>query len=180
MLGLAVTGEWFNAGFEKAVDDARWEAILRPHTFVQDWADPAHAAWSEAPTSPCAARAGAPDRVLLVVANWDYPSAEAWVDTLNRATATLTTKYPGVKRIELLTMIRGPGNVSCGDPKSVVLPFVDEAVAQVTAERPELLRAGPRFEVPSCDLFTKGGPHFTPEGGARAAKLVAEHYRGDP
>jgi hypothetical protein len=180
VLGLAVTGEWFDAGFENVVEDARWEAISRPHTFVQDWADPAHAAWTEAPASPCATRADAPDRVLLVVANWDYSSVEEWIDALNRATTTLIGKYPGVKRVELLTMVRAPGNVSYGDPKSVVLPFVDEAIARVSAKRPELLRAGPKFEVPSCELFTKGGPHFTPEGGAAAAKLLGEHYRGDP
>jgi hypothetical protein len=56
VLGLAVTSEWYCAGFEDLVDDERWQAITKPHTFVENWADPEHAVWKELPQSPCAER----------------------------------------------------------------------------------------------------------------------------
>ena len=70
VLGLAVTSEWYRAGFEAFVDDDRWQASTRPHTFVNDWADPNHAVWKELPQSPCAEHWKDPDRVLFFAANY--------------------------------------------------------------------------------------------------------------
>jgi len=171
-----VTSEWFTPEFEKAVGDDRWQAIFRKHTFVQHWADPKHEAWAEPVVSPCGAHPEAPDRVLFVAANWDLKSADEWVGPLSQVVSTIKSKYPSVKQIELMTIVRPPGNVSCGDPKSAVAPFIDEAIAKVSSSFPDLVKAAPKFEAPSCDAFTKGGPHLTPEGGAGAGKIIAQHY----
>ncbi len=176
LLGIGVTKEWFTAGFEPAAGDERWEAILRGHTFVQHWADPAHEAWKEPLVSPCKAQADAPDRVVFVAANFEFKTKDEWVKALTDVVGTIRAKYPNVKAIDLMTMVRGPGGASCGDPKSVVLPVIDEAVDQVSKSFPGLVTATPRFEMKSCDVFTKGGPHFTPEGGAAAAKMIADYY----
>jgi len=178
VLGVTVTSEWFGAGFEQAVGDARWEAITRPHTSLREWADPANAVWSQPPVSPCASDANDPDRVLFTGMQWEYKTAAEWAASLSEVVNVIKTRYPAVRRIELLTMIRAPGNVSCGNDMSVVAPFVDEAMATVSARFPGLVAAGPRFEAPSCEAFKKGGPHFTPEGAAATAKVLATHYAG--
>jgi hypothetical protein len=178
VLGVTVTSEWFGAGFEQAVGDARWEAITRPHTSLREWSDPANAVWSQAPVSACASGPNDPDRVLFTGMQWEYKTAAEWVASLSDVVATIRARYPSVKHIELLTMIRAPGNVSCGNDMSVVPPFVDEAVAAVSAQYPGLVHPAPRFEAPSCQAFKKGGPHFTPEGAAAVAKVLAAHYAG--
>jgi hypothetical protein len=179
LLGVAVTGEWFGAGFESVVDGARWEALTRPHTSLAEWADPANPAWALPPASPCAERAADPDRVLLVGMQWEHTTAAQWVASLSAVVAVIRARYPHARSIDLLTMIRAPGNVSCGNPMSVVPPFVDEAVAAVSARDPGLVRAGPRLEAPGCDAFKKGGPHFTPEGAAAMARTAGAYYAAE-
>jgi hypothetical protein len=176
VLGVAVTAEWFGAGFETLVDDGRWEAITKPHTTLADWGDPASPVWSLAPVSPCVARAGDPDRVILTGMNWEYTGGAQWVASLSAAVDVLKAKFPHLRKIELLTMVRAPGNHSCGNPMSVVAPFIDEAILTVTGRYPNLVRVGPQFEVERCDLFKKGGPHFTDEGSAAVARLIGAHY----
>ena len=176
VLGLTVTNEWYSAGFEQLVTDGEWEAIVKPHTFVRDWADPNHAVWSEAALSPCAARAKSPDRVLFFAAGWKYKDEAEWKSGLTQAVATIRAKFPEARRIELLSMVRAPKNVSCGDPKSAVEPMVDSAIAAVAAGSDGVVQAGPKFEVADCSAFTKGGPHFSEEGGKAVAKLVSVHY----
>jgi hypothetical protein len=77
-------------------------------------------------------------------------------------------------------MVRGPKNTSCGDAKSVVEPFVEQAIEKISAQFSGLVRPGPRFEVPSCAAFEKGGPHFTAEGRVEVAKLIAARYVAQP
>jgi hypothetical protein len=59
----------------------------------------------------------------------------------------------------------------------VVEPFIDGAVAGVVAKYPGLVFAAPKVETPSCEIFTKGGPHFTPTGMSAAAKLYNASLR---
>lgn len=180
VLGLAVTEEWFSAGFEPAVGDAHWQAILRPHTFVEQWANPQDPVWSQAPLSPCEQRSTNPDRVVFFAADWKYKDEGEWITGLVTAVNAIRFKYPAARRIELLPMLRAPNNVSCGDPKSVVEPFVDQAIAKISAQFSGLVQPGPKFEVPSCAVFAKGGPHFTAEGRVEVAKLVAARYAPRP
>jgi hypothetical protein len=177
VMGVSVTGDWFGAGFESGNDDARWQAQTRHHGFVHFWADPKDAIWSEPVVSPCAKNSDKPDRVILTTVNWEYATTEEWVATITKAVKTLKDKWPGVKRIELLTIMRGPGNKTCGNDKmTVVQPILDEAQTKVAAAFPKLVTVGPKFEAPSCEVFTKGGPHYTPEGMAKAANVYASHY----
>jgi hypothetical protein len=176
VMGPSVTGDWFAAGFESGNDDARWQALTRTDAFVELWGDPKAPVWSEKVVSPCTKNSTRPDRVLLVGVNGQYTSADEWTAALTMAVKTIKAKYPGVKNIELLTTLRGPGNRSCGSPMTVVPPFVDEAVAKVAAAFPRLVTAGPKLEAPGCDVFAKGGPQFTPDGVARVANVYASHY----
>jgi hypothetical protein len=174
VMGVSVTGDWFGAGFEDGIDGSRWQALWRSHAFVELWADPASDLWSMKPSSPCALRSDNPDRVIFTGVNWEYKSLEAWEEKLSAVVATIRKKYPGVRRIDLLTMLRAPGNHSCGSEMTVVEPYVDDAVAAVAARFPGLVFAGPKVMAESCEVFTKGGPHFTDAGMAVVARL----YRG--
>jgi hypothetical protein len=176
VLGVAVTSEWFDAGFEHTVDDAHWEAITKPHTSLEQWADPNDAVWSLTPTSPCAEQAEEPDRVLFTAMNWEYTTAAEWETGLANAVRATLSRFPSVREIDLLTMIRAPGNTSCGNPMSVVQPFVDEAVQAVAAQFPERVRVGPKLEAPNCEVFKNGGPHFTDAGRGVMARQIGEYF----
>jgi hypothetical protein len=176
IMGVSVTGDWFGAGFEKAVDDKRFQAITRKHAFIELWGDPKNEIWSEPVASPCAEHASNPDRVVFTTVNWQFKTVDEWVDAMTKVVKVLQAKYSNLRRIELLTMLRAPGNKTCGNDMSVVAPAIDQAVAKVVAAFPTLVKPGPKLEAPSCDVFTKGGPHYTPEGMAAVAKVYAAHY----
>lgn len=173
VIGLTITAEWYGADFERIVPDARFQARTRPHTFVDQWADPAHAAWSEPVTSACAEHSTAPDRVVLFAANWSLKTQEDWTKVLEAFVTTATGRYPQLRELDLFTVLRGPQNQSCGDPKSVVDPMIDDAIAAVARAHPSLVHAAPKLEAPDCSVFEKGGPHFTADGRKRVAKLLA-------
>jgi hypothetical protein len=176
LIGVSTTGDWFGAGFEQGLDGNRWQARTRTHAFVEQWGDSRDPLWSVPVASPCARNAEAPDRVLFTGVSWELKTVEQWTAALEKVVQVLRGRDPGLRRIELLTMLRAPGNRSCGDDKSVVAPAIDQAVARVAAAHPGLVRAAPRFEAPSCAVFTKGGPHFTEAGMKAVAKLYAAHY----
>jgi hypothetical protein len=176
VMGVSVTGDWFGAGFESGNDDARWQALTRTHAFVELWGDPKDAVWQEKIVSPCAKKSDKPDRVIFMGVNWQFTTTEEWTAALTKAVKTIKAKYPGIKNIELLTMLRGPGNKTCGSPMTVVQPFIDEALTKVAAAFPRLVTIGPKLEAPSCDVFIKGGPHFTPDGMARVGNVYSAHY----
>jgi hypothetical protein len=180
VLGVGVTKEWFEAGFEQRVDDSRWEVIVKPHTSLKQWAEPDDPVWSLAPASPCTSHATDPDRVLFTGMEWSYTTAEEWVEQLSRVVNTLRARYPGLRRIDLLTMIRAPRNASCGNAMSTVQPFIDRAVETVSTRFGDLVRPGPKLEVKSCDVFKDGGPHFTAEGRAVVAQMIGDYYAREP
>ncbi|MES1187232.1 MAG: hypothetical protein ABUL60_25675 [Myxococcales bacterium] len=173
IIGLSVTAEWYGAGFEQLVDDARFQARTRPHTFVDQWADPTHVAWTEPLASPCVDGSANPDRVVLFAANWSLQSQADWTTVLEAFVATAKRRYPALKTLEIFTVLRGPKNQSCGDPKSTVDPMIDAAIAAVAAAHPHLVHAGAKVEASDCSVFEKGGPHFTPEGRKVVAQQLA-------
>jgi hypothetical protein len=176
IMGVSVTGDWYNAGFEDGVDNDRFQALWRKHAFIELWGDPKNELWAEKVTSPCKDRANNPDRVVFTGVNWEWKTLEQWTDAFSKVVKTISAKYPGVKRIDLITMLRAPKNVSCGDAKTVVAPYIDEAIAKVAAANPKLVVVGPKVETPSCNVFVKGGPHFSPEGMAEVAKIYAKAF----
>ena len=178
ILGVSVTGDWFGAGFEDGLDGARWQARSRTHAFVEQLADPASDLWSLPPASPCAQRSEDPDRVIFTAVNWDYTTRAEWEKALEAVVATLGVKRPGARRIEIMTMLRGPGNQTCGSVMTVVQPYVDEAIAAVVARHPGLVVAAPRVELESCAPFDKGGPHYTEAGKAAVAAAYRKALAG--
>ncbi len=173
ILGVSVTGDWFGAGFEKGIDEGRWQVRWRSKAFVELWADPASDLWTLPPQSPCTKRSDDPDRVIFTAVNWEWKTREEWESRLEAAVATIRAKRPGARRIELMTMLRAPGNQTCGSVMTVVQPYVDEAIVAVAARHPGLVTAAPKVSLKTCEPFLKGGPHYTDAGMA----VVAQAYR---
>jgi hypothetical protein len=114
---------------------------------------------------------------VLFAANWSLQSQTDWTKVLEAFVATAKQRYPALKSLEIFTVLRGPKNQSCGDPKSTVDPMIDAAIAAVAAAHPDLVRAGPRLEASDCSVFEKGGPHFTPEGRRVVAQQLATTFQ---
>jgi hypothetical protein len=183
LMGVSVTYDWFTSGFENGVDGSRWEAMAPSQalvSFIQMWNDPNNQLWSMAKISPCTQHPDAPDRVIFTGVNWDYTTADEWVPQLDKMVKTLQMKFPGVKEIDLMTMLRAPNNMSCGSTESVVQPFIDQAIATVAPKYPGLVEISPKFFAPSCTVFTGGGPHFTDMGKMTIAKLYSDYYSKEP
>ncbi|HXI60369.1 MAG TPA: hypothetical protein VNO55_30110, partial [Polyangia bacterium] len=177
--------DWFTGGFEMGagIDGAHWQG-LAPSTplmsFIQDWANPSSPLYNMAKLSPCTSGSTNPDRVILVGVNFSLKSAAEWLAQYDAAVKTIQAKYPGVKEIDLDTLIRGPGNKNCGGADAtsevVVQPFVDDAIAMAVAKYPNLVKAAPKLYVPSCSVFTGAGPHFTAAGVKVVAKVYSDYY----
>ena len=183
VMGVSVTGDWFSGGFETAVDDGRWQAVTLAHAYVDLWADATNTVWDTPVVSPCTQHADNPDRVLFTGVNWTYTTTAEWTTALKTVVANLKAKYSNLKHIELLTMLRSPGNKPCPDSvnqETVVQPVVDEAIAQVVAAYPGFVTAAPKFEAPNCDVFLLGGPHFMPDGQAAVATVDSAYSGKEP
>jgi hypothetical protein len=180
VIGVSVTGDWFTSGFETIVDSSRWQGLYQTHAFVELWADPANAVWSVPIVSPCTTKSGDPDRVVFTGVNWTYTTASEWTAAFTKVVENLKAKYPTLKRIDLMTMLRAPNNQSCGSTETVVQPFIDEAIANVVNAYPHFVTAAPKFFAPNCGVFTGGGPHYTAAGKAIVAKVYGDYYAHEP
>ncbi len=181
LIGINATAEWYGAGFETMVDNAKWQMVRVHSGFVDLWANPTAAAWNTGATSACATNSKTPDRVIFIGLRFEWTSKQQWVDALTAVVKNLKAKFPGLKRIELGTFVRGPGNKPCGSRpayRSTIHPSQDEAIAEVVATDTKLLRASPKFEVTACSDFTGNPPHFAGGGARNVAKVVGDYYTG--
>jgi hypothetical protein len=179
IIGINATAEWFSKGFEQLVDNAKWELIRVHSGFVTLWADPKSGAWNTGPTSACAKNATNPDRVIFVGLQFDFTTLEQWLPPLQATVKNLQAKYPGVKRIELATFVRAPGNKACPQApakRSTIAAAEDEAIEMVVKANPGLVIASPKFEALNCGEFSGNPPHPSASGGSAWAKRIAEHY----
>ncbi len=185
LTGPNVAGEWFDAGFETAVGNAKWQVKAPHHSFVEDWANPDHDVWLDSncqgtytnceTKSKC--EGATPDRVLFVTQQGDYlntPQA-TWESLINSAITTLKSKYPGLKRVELLTFVRSPEGENCGG-ETTVSPLLDAAQKAVADASAGFVTVGPHLTASACNLFS-GPPHMNAQGNAEIAAQLAGHYQ---
>ena len=161
-----------NAGFENGLDNGRWQVKWRKKAFIELWADPSNELWAVPVQSACTANADNPDRVIFTGVNWEQTAEPWWAEQLEKVLANIRQRTPA-SAINLMTMLRAPGNESCGNVISVVQPFVDQSIAGVVAKHPGLVFAAPKVFAPSCEVFTKGGPHYADSGVATVGQMPA-------
>lgn len=178
--GLQATGQWYAAGFEQdGVADDHWQAKTQHLAYIEKWADPAHTVWNQAITSPCAQGSDDPDRVVFVAFSPPSMTEPVWETALVADITTIKAKYPAVKEIDVMSMVRAPGNQLCpgnSDPLVRIEPYVDQAIAAAVARFPDLARVGPQIYAPSCDAFVANDTDLTPAGAAAVARMVATYF----
>jgi len=186
VIAMTLTREWYQAGFEQApgILDDRWQLKARQSGYITEWSNPNSAFWNEAAQSPCASGSATPDHVVITVLSWTPPCCTTqaqWEAQISAAVTTMKAKYAGLKRVDLMTVIRGPGNKSCPLPAAAgetvsMPPELDGAFAAVAAKSSGLVFVAPKFEAPSCEAFRGGGPHLTAAGNAAVAKAIGTHF----
>jgi hypothetical protein len=164
--------------------DGRWQLKARQSGYITEWSNPDSDFWNQPVQSPCANGSASPDHVVLTILSWRpacCTTQAEWEAQVTRAVTTLQARYPGVKRIDLMTVIRSPGNRPCPAPpvpgEYVAMPQeLDDGLAAVASRFPGLVFVAPRFEAPSCEAFQGGGPHLTATGNADVARAIAAHF----
>jgi hypothetical protein len=181
VMGLTLTRQWYEAGFEKGVTDAGWQLKAAQSAYVDEWAKADSPFWATPLISPCQTGSSAPDHVVFVVLSWTIMAQEAWEVAIRGAVTNIQSKYAGVRRIDLMTIIRGPANAACGDPnvyaESTHIPAaLDAALAAVAASSPNLVHVAPQFAVDVCSDFQGTGPHLTDAGNTKLAAKIAASF----
>jgi hypothetical protein len=192
-MGVAIVHEWYDHGFEDYVDNARWEEQAKHGQYLERWRDPNDEVWNEPIVSACATDSGNPDRILFQAVNWTYTTVDEWVDDLRKIVPLLQQKFSNLRRIDMFTLPRTPGNVPCAnlveqEPdektkdhriKRQVLPFVDEAIERIASEFPGLVGIAPRVFSPDCSVYLPLSAHWKEADFPRMAKLYGDIYAGE-
>ena len=183
---MTLTREWFEAGFQTnpGIVDARWQLKAREHGYITEWANPNSAFWNEMIESPCTNGSTNPDHVVLTVLSWApacCTTQPQWDAQITAAIDNFKAKYSALKRIDLMTVIRGPGNMLCPTPPAtdetiVIPPELDAALAAAATRFPNFVFVAPKFEAPNCAAFSGGGPHLTTAGNTAVAKMISAYF----
>lgn len=178
VIGLWVASQWWDT-FEKGVANDHWQFMFQHHGYLEMFADPASPYWSNAVSSKCTSLAATPDRVIFLPFSLSLLTLADWLTNLKQVVETMKGKFPGVKRIELMTTLRSPGNMPCDndtDPNTVVQPYVDQAVQMVADASGGLVTVGPKIELTSCSWWA-GGTDLTGDGNTGVGQLLSAYYQ---
>ena len=156
VLGIHTTSEWYAAGFETMVDDARWQVSgLEMAQF--EWKNAGFGGWNSAPGSPCAMNSKTPDRIVFTGVDSGSTTVDQFLPQYDSVINIIKTKFPSVKRIDLMTLARAPGDVECKGANrsgsSWIRPGQDQAIAMEVMKNPGFVFATPKFEVKACSDF---------------------------
>jgi len=178
ILGIQTTHEWFG-GFEKVVDTTRWELKSQDSAHIEKWADPNNAVWALATESPCVRNADAPDRVVFMGVNYDFTTVEQFLPKYIAVVSNIRAKYPTVKRVDVMTYTRAPGDMECTSASrpndSYIKPAQDESIAMLAAMYPGFVFPAPKWEVQSCADFTLC-PHLTGTANDVISKAIGAYF----
>jgi hypothetical protein len=181
LIGPSVVNQW-GPSFELAMGSLTWQRLAATAAYLEKWADPAAAVWNTPLISPCAAGSTNPDRVLLIAFSTTLNTLEGYRTNITRAIGTIQMKYPGVKRIEVLTTLRAAGNTQCPgkDSITVVPAYVDDAIQAVADAMPGLVTVGPKIEVADCADWSVAGATLVGNGPATVGAAYATYYKAQP
>ena len=203
-IGAYLSMEWWNAGFETKVDNAKWQLKWHHHGYVSEWRKPDSPFWADTGdpnndlegspiNSKCETNSDKPDRIVFLTMDWDLVEESQWISGINEVVTNIKTKYPSVKRLDLMTYVRCPDNMQC-NPNADYGPGAnpvasrqdcrvtaeqDSAMDKVVAANPTFVAWGPKPEMAMCNP-SHDGAHMTPEGNAQAATDIAAFYNAQP
>jgi hypothetical protein len=184
VLGFSQTGQWYlNSLFESIVGNNGWQLRAYASAGVQ-WQDPTFAGWMTAPISPCLQNAANPDRILLTISTPSgIPTLDWWVQNIRAEIATIRQQRPNAGSIILQSVVGGPGGATCyfggnlANPvhASVIHPTIDQAIAVVVLDSPDLV-AGISPEVASCGQYADNTGHLTTMGRSVVGQAIGAYY----
>jgi len=178
VLGITTTGEWYRAGFEKVVDDARWQVTHVEMGHLEKWADPANPIWNSPIESPCTMNSKTPDRIVYSAVKYEWTTVDQFLPAYIAVINNIKTKYPSVKHVDLMTYERAPGDMECKGANrpyySWIRPAQDQVAAMVQAMFPDFVTILPKWEVQSCADFGLC-PHLSGAANAFEAKTIGEY-----
>ncbi|HVZ88233.1 MAG TPA: hypothetical protein VHG72_14775, partial [Polyangia bacterium] len=192
VIGNSTTQQWFEGGFltYPGIDPTRWEMFFVAHHYIDAWADPTDSAWTTALDMghACAHGATTPDRVIFIVTYAPpYPAESTYETDTTSIVRNIQTKYPGVERIELMTLVRSPGNVAtacstAANNEQSIPAAEDQGIAAVAANPTfaGVVVASPPFYVPTCADFVTDKPQYTTAGATDVAKVYGAYYAAHP
>jgi len=181
LTGGKLTEEWFIAGFEKVVDNARWQVKWREDAYVEVWADAQSSFWTAQVDSTCANSSSAPDRLVFGAVSFKYKTQAEWRTGVTQAVNNFKARWPSLKRMDLVTQIRGPHNMLCPTApiagETIAVPTEQDAgLADVAAAFPGFVFVGPKVEAHSCSEFQGGGPHLTAAGNMANVSVLSDYF----
>jgi hypothetical protein len=184
LVGPSPMMQWFRGGFldQPGIDAGKWEMIWVAHHYTDAWATPGDSGWNTPLDKghACTANATAPDRVIFQATQWSHTTAAEWEKDLAGIVENIKKKWPGVKRIELMTSTSAPGNVPCpaagGKNNETIVPAIGyQAIEAMPAKYPGLVFALPHFEVPCNDFIGNGtAPQYAPSATATTGPAVMD------
>jgi hypothetical protein len=192
VIGNSTTQQWFDGGFltHAGIDPTRWELFWVAHHYIDSWADPTDPGWSTAldMSHACAKGSTAPDRVIFIVTySPPYPPEATYETDTTKIVNNIKAKYAGVKRVELMTLVRSPGNVetacsSKANNEQSIPAAEDQAIAAVAANSTfaGLVFASPPFYVTTCADFLTDEPQYTTAGATDIADVYGAYYAAHP
>jgi hypothetical protein len=192
VIGNSTTQQWFDGGFltHAGIDATHWEMYWVAHHYIDSWANPADAGWTTALDMghACASDSTTPDRVIFIVTYAPpYPPESTYQTDLTSIVNNIKAKYPVAKRVELMTLIRAPGNggTACSSQannEQSIPPAEDDAIAAVASDPTfaGLVVALPPAYVTSCSDFIADAPQYTAAGATDIAGVYGAYYAAHP
>jgi hypothetical protein len=183
---MTLAREWYEAGYEQnpGIVDDHWQLEAREQGYITEWANPDSDYWNEPLESPCADGSTNPDHVVLAILSWQPTCCVTqadWEEPIGAAVTNIMSRYSALRRLDLMTVIRGPDNQLCPTPptagETISMPAeLDAAIAAIAAQYPDQVFVAPKFEARDCAAFNGGGPHLTPAGNAAVAEDISAYF----
>ena len=174
--------QWFNGGFltYPGIDATRWELIMVAHHYTNAWATPGDSAWDTAVSHPCSQNSATPDRIAFMATQWTENTAAQWEADFDGIIKNIETKWPNVKRIELMPSTCAPGDMLCpvaGASSETIIPaYGYAAIDAMPAKYPGIVFSTPHFAVPNCSDFIGNGTasQYAPNANATTGPAVMD------
>jgi hypothetical protein len=190
-VGNSTTQQFFDGGFldYPGIDASKWELLWKADHYIDLWANPMDDAWNTPLDQghACAASGTSgtmPDRVIFVVTRWPPEPESYYTTNLTSIVKIIQGKYPTVKRIDVMTLIRAPGNKGCdGTESEQTIPLAeDQGVSATAGAFPGLVFSVPAQYVPQCaDFVSATAPQYSPTPGAGdVAKVYGQYFVTNP
>ncbi len=186
VIGFSQTIQWYRKGFEKVVDNDKWELRTNSGAGVNRWANPDYQGWKRKVRSPAKKNSNNPDRVVLTISGGYGLDVDKWAEQIAKAIETIKLKCPNVRQIVLQAVVGGPDHKEIPFPgeryqgvvrASAQHPYIDKAIARVVAkDKTGMLVEGCSPEVRSAADFRDAKGHLAGEACEVIGRSIGEFY----